>query len=759
MIKPYSLMNPKEATFGDIVYYLLFSNHELDTLGTINEIDCLLFRKMRLVAMSPPDVFCIAAALLKHSNAYTQSRALLTNSSLQTELRERAREWIQDIGKEAPNHYVMKGLLHFCFNERTSSSWKFGAQLKVIDSESLVRDQAIDSAKHQHKLREQILELLIVSDIAAADFANRSESQCLRLDSEDLYALVKFRWDAELRVTPGVRGSTLCRYVNPSKARVLPKRHTPGRGLSLRSLSNNLAYIDADQGSPHWFTIPKLDASRSVFNVLLVPYPYEVRNQCFSVDERLGPKHAYFSYLPEDSSGECVGKIERLCEQAKEQSGQKIDFVVLPELALNVKDYRILRESLLARGIILICGVGGRTQEGREENRICIDIPVGDEHGVHLRQKKHHFWQLDKEQIEQYRLSSVFDPGQKYWERLNVGDRHLCFVRFHPKLLTGVLICEDLCQYEPVGKLVRAVGPDLVIALLMDAPQIAGRWPDRYASVLKDDPGCSVLTLTCLGISERTKDLKRYQTDKSRFVAFWNDPIGGPKELELAKEAGGLLLNLALDSRDEWTIDLRHREAETLRLVDYHQVLLTPEDPQKNLGLRESRGVSFPAHRSTLSPVEISTLSRLAWLSSLVDELAGEIERRKDEGTSTPDSERNLRDRGQGSLDAGDANDQLTKNFHALSDFFLQALSVSRRSLEKSGKAISDCLIELTRGAWEQTNMEDDLEFWKSQRGDYSMAVQDALRILRDDLEGWSAAIRARKRFIGLLKGWARLDL
>jgi hypothetical protein len=247
--------------------------------------------------------------------------------------------------------------------------------------------------------------------------------------------------------------------------------------------------------------------------------------------------------------------------EAKTQSGQKVDFVVLPELGLNVKDYRILRRSLLASGITLICGVGGHAQESREENRICIDASVGNEYGVHLRQKKHQFWQLDKEQIEQYKLSSVFDPGKNYWERLDVGDRHLCFVRFHPKLLTCSLICEDLCQYEPVGKLVRSVGPNLVIALLMDAPQIASRWPNRYASVLKDDPGCSVLTLTCLGMSERTRDLKRFPNDRSRFVAFWNDPVGGPKEIELAKDAKGLLLILVLDSRDEWTIDLRHRKA------------------------------------------------------------------------------------------------------------------------------------------------------------------------------------------------------
>lgn len=31
----------------------------------------------------------------------------------------------------------------------------------------------------------------------------------------------------------------------------------------------------------------------------------------------------------------------------------------------------------------------------------------------------------------------------------------------------------------------------------MDGPQLGSRWPGRYAGVLADEPGCSVLTFTC----------------------------------------------------------------------------------------------------------------------------------------------------------------------------------------------------------------------------------------------------------------------
>jgi len=50
-----------------------------------------------------------------------------------------------------------------------------------------------------------------------------------------------------------------------------------------------------------------------------------------------------------------------------------------------------------------------------------------------------------------------------------------------------VLICEDLARLDPVNDLVRAVGPNLVMSLLMDGPQLTTRWPARYATVLADD--------------------------------------------------------------------------------------------------------------------------------------------------------------------------------------------------------------------------------------------------------------------------------
>jgi 5-methylcytosine-specific restriction enzyme A len=66
----------------------------------------------------------------------------------------------------------------------------------------------------------------------------------------------------------------------------------------------------------------------------------------------------------------------------------------------------------------------------------------------------------------------------------------------------------------------RSVGPNLVVALLMDGPQLTARWPARYASVLADDPGSSVLTLTSLGMCLRSRSTTAPAAPKEFPVVF-----------------------------------------------------------------------------------------------------------------------------------------------------------------------------------------------------------------------------------------------
>jgi hypothetical protein len=62
--------------------------------------------------------------------------------------------------------------------------------------------------------------------------------------------------------------------------------------------------------------------------------------------------------------------------------------------------------------------------------------------------------------------------------------------------------CEDLASLDEWAELVRSAGPSLVVALLLDGPQLAARWPCRYSSVLVDDPGSAVLHIEARRDSE-----------------------------------------------------------------------------------------------------------------------------------------------------------------------------------------------------------------------------------------------------------------
>jgi len=142
-----------------------------------------------------------------------------------------------------------------------------------------------------------------------------------------------------------------------------------------------------------------------------------------------------------------------------------------------------------------------------------------------VHQSKHHRWFLDRSQIYQYGIGGTLSPTRKWWEYTRVGERSLEFINLDPWLTLATLICEDLAQPEPVTEMIRSVGPNLVIALLQDGPQLTSRWPARYATVLADDPGSSVLTLTGLGMALLSRPPAK---PVSRVVALWKEANGHP---------------------------------------------------------------------------------------------------------------------------------------------------------------------------------------------------------------------------------------
>jgi hypothetical protein len=135
---------------------------------------------------------------------------------------------------------------------------------------------------------------------------------------------------------------------------------------------------------------------------------------------------------------------------------------------------------------LLIAGVNKPSQKktSHDENTVQVHVPDGKT----VAQHKHHRWKLTQSQIMQYNLGGVLNPNKEWWEHIDISDRTLTFVSLLSDLTLSVLICEDLARPDPVADVVRVVGPNLVIALLMDGPQLKERWPTRHAIALADDP-------------------------------------------------------------------------------------------------------------------------------------------------------------------------------------------------------------------------------------------------------------------------------
>jgi hypothetical protein len=554
----------------------------------------------------PPDVFCLVAAVLRLSGAYTWL-PLDKLSQLHNETQEASLAWRREIGSaggklekpqclEICDRYLIKlapvDLGDVC-----------GAEPKHV----LVRDCC-----SRPDLQECLGRLLMMADDASSGLGLPSISS----DYSQRYGL-PLRYLADFRLNPGEFGSTLCRAIHPSKARVLPKTHTPPSGRTLRSLSHHLCYVESDEGRPLWLTVPSTCNSTKQLNVLVIPHPPEIDRDCFKLHPD-GKGYSIFSFTPRDSCGLIVKEICNIVERAS-KDGSAIDVVVLPELSLCAADYRLLRGYLLAQKITLIAGLGGTNQEGDDENRLALDVPLSSSHAVHFRQRKHHPWRMDAKQVQQYGLSEQFksgmDTSRSFWERLRVGDRNTCFVALHPRILASVLICEDLAQYEPVGRLIRAVGPNLVLALLLDGPQISGRWPERYATVLSDDPGSSVLTLTGLGMSRLSRRVEkdgRDLNDRTGVIALWKGP-DGKKEIALDREASAVILEIDIGEQLEWTADLRSRNAVALRLSNCIQVPRAGGDEEKRPEFDDRQP---PLEIKFIAPVEASALARLARLQA-----------------------------------------------------------------------------------------------------------------------------------------------
>lgn len=342
---------------------------------------------------------------------------------------------------------------------------------------------------------------------------------------------------------------------------VLPKSRTTSVGITHRSVSRYGATA-WDGIDVEWHRVPvRRRGSAAVTrhaNILLLPWPLRIRESDFvpvpgSVRRPEREPFGFFSYEPSEPLD--LDLVDRLIDAALEEVDD-VDAVVLPEGRLDERQVAQF-EALLARRRVPMLVSGLRPDPPAPDrfpgNGVHTGLLVGDR-WWHYRQHKHHRWFLNDTQIEAYNIAGALHPSVRWWEAMEIPRRSVHFLELGGGITVAAVVCEDLARLDGVAELVRSVGPTLVVTLLLDGPQLTSRWTARYASVLADDPGSAVLTLTALGMATRSQP-KGYPP--SRVIALWKDPIRGLREIPCDPGSQGVLLKAVLDRSSRYAADGR----------------------------------------------------------------------------------------------------------------------------------------------------------------------------------------------------------
>lgn len=503
----------------------------------------------------PPDLFALTSSILRTTGVYRcaaaspdewnedERRKVIDDESVER-ITEHWRAWIVGRRKQLPPEIgALKKIL-------------FGRSARVRDETGGFEPEVCQSILTAHALADEVCATL------GLQWGSRPYSE--------------FGFLANFHLA--VAGSlSLCAR---DRGFVLPKMRTPQRGLTIRSFSHHLSY-HLTEAVVHWWTVPWFDreADQNGINVLAVPLPYHMAPAAFQPapdGEKLGEgrRFGYFRYMPPESGqnaaaarGSVVDEIVGLVAATYQREVKHLHLVVLPEVALTQPQLRELRNQLVEELLgshnipMVVTGVR-RAEGGKELNEVVISAFYADR-WYELRQHKHHRWKLTRSQIQQYALGGHLNVQQDWWEAMDVPPRRLTFLTPTAWLSLSPLICEDLAQLEPLSDLIRGVGPTLVTALLLDGPQLAQRWPARYAGVLADDPGSSVLTVTSLGMARRCRDRGK---DVDTTAVSWKDPDTGWESVKL-EEDGGVLLSLKAEWSEEFTADGRSDRGASAHMV------------------------------------------------------------------------------------------------------------------------------------------------------------------------------------------------
>lgn len=491
----------------------------------------------------PPDIFALAASLLQRSGTYT----LVVQKKF-------GNEWVKTIG-EVAHQWRRK-----CTEapDEVGRWWKTVLEAKTIPVEEL----------HGHsRVVIALLRLMCAADEASSGIGIIGSYDPDNEEFESAWADLMEH-----------QGRTCCLEISPDRVVVLPKLHTPRSGMTLRSLSHNLALYQPGEVIPQWHNFPSFD-DHDGLKLLLLPWPLELESNCIyascGTDITMPDSFGFFTCNLRKDGKPILEEVKRALAAAEKVS-KPIDAIVFPEGCLIGDEYT---EISRATQKLVIAGVARDARDNQPgTNEAAVAIPAGT-FQLTWKQSKHHRWRIDESQIGQYTLG--LDRTRQWWEDIKLEQRRINFLSMNGWLTLTVLICEDLARLDPVADLVRSVGPSLVISLLLDGPQLPTRWPARYATVLADDPGSSVLTLTSAGMARLSKPRATATKPKKKkpanpVVALWKDAKNPAVPIELKPDSVGVVLELRREFHEEWSADGRGDGKTTAYLLcnGYKQVTL-----------------------------------------------------------------------------------------------------------------------------------------------------------------------------------------
>src|SRR5262245_62087481 len=489
----------------------------------------------------PPDVFALTDVILKRSEAY---RFVLSKRPDMKWPPSRVQKWTDAIDEAASQWSACVEDPERLLPTLLRDEWRVFRERSEATLERL-------AGGHDWRMCEALLTLHTLADEACAGLG-------LAFDRADGRGGLYRARGRELLARTG----SLSRIAS-HLLRVLPKIRTPANGTSLRSFSRYVC-VRPPGVEARWPRVPARrvgpDPEARHANLLLLPWPLRVRESDFrpvaaSVRRMAKEPFGLFEFAPFDKLD--LDLLRRVIVAAREEV-DSVDVVVLPESAIDESEIEDLEMLLDEHGVVsLIAGVRqcspkmgcmpGNWVHHSFRPRLAKggSIPPScGEQWFHIRQNKHHRWSLDERQIDQYHLGGALHPRVRWWEAMDVPRREIQFIELGDEITLVSLVCEDLAQIDDVAEVIRSVGPTMVITPLLAGPQLPSRWSARYASVLADDPGSTVVTLTSFGMVQRCRPNGR---EVSPVVALCKDPVRGTREIRLETGAHGILLTLCGD--------------------------------------------------------------------------------------------------------------------------------------------------------------------------------------------------------------------